>query len=203
MGGGERKEGNVLKGLAAGIVAGLAAAWTMNQFQAAWSRLTEGEERSHGAQSLQQGSPQHGIGRELQSRGKDEEQDDAPERLANAIEVAALDHELTEREKEAAGTAFHYAMGATSGALYGAVAEIIPGGESRRGPAVWRGRLGHCRRRCRAGAGAFEVPDRVSDLDPRLCVHVAPGLRLDGGGRTARGTQRHVTGGNHIWDCRF
>ncbi len=141
MGGGERKEGNVLKGLAAGIVAGLAAAWTMNQFQAAWSRLTEGEERSHGAQSLQQGSAQHGVGGELRSRGKDEEQDDAPERLANAIEVAALDHELTEREKEAAGTAFHYAMGATSGALYGAVAEIIPGVKAGAGlpfgAAVW------------------------------------------------------------------
>ncbi|MDQ3256088.1 MAG: DUF1440 domain-containing protein [Acidobacteriota bacterium] len=141
MGDGKREESNVLKGLAAGVVAGLAAAWTMNQFQAAWSRLTEGVERSHGAQSLQQGSPQHGIGGELRSRGKDEEQDDAPERLANAIAVAVLDHELTEREKEAAGTAFHYAMGATSGALYGAVAEIIPGVKAGAGlpfgAAIW------------------------------------------------------------------
>ncbi len=75
---------------------------------------------------MQQGSPQHGVGRALQSQGKDEEQDDASERLANAIAIAAFDQELTEREKEAAGTAFHYAMGATSGALYGALAEIIP-----------------------------------------------------------------------------
>ncbi len=141
MGGSKKEEGNVLKGLAAGVVAGLAAAWTMNRFQAALSRFMEGEERSHGAQSLQQGSPQHGIAGELQSRGKDSEQDDAPARLANAIAVAALDHELTEREKEAAGTAFHYAMGATSGALYGAVAEIIPGVKAGAGlpfgAAVW------------------------------------------------------------------
>jgi putative membrane protein len=126
MGSDKRDEGDVLKGLAAGVVAGLAAAWTMNQFQAAWSKLTEGEEKSHGAQSRQEGSPQHGVGRELQARGKDSEQDDAPERLANAIAVATFDHELTKSEKETAGTALHYAMGATSGALYGAVAEVVP-----------------------------------------------------------------------------
>lgn len=137
----KREEGEVWKGLAAGVVAGLAAAWAMNQFQAAWSWLSEGEERSHGAQSMQQGSPRQGVGRELQARGQDSEQDDAPERLANAIAVATLDQELTKREKEAAGTAFHYAMGATSGALYGAAAEIIPvvkaGAGLPFGAAVW------------------------------------------------------------------
>lgn len=141
MGSDKREEGDVLKGLAAGIVAGLAAAWTMNQFQAAWSKLTEGEEKSHGAQSRQEGSPQHGVGRALQARGKDSEQDDAPERLANAIAVATSDHELTKGEKETAGTALHYAMGATSGALYGAVAEVMPlvktGAGLPFGAAVW------------------------------------------------------------------
>jgi hypothetical protein len=127
MAAGNREEGDVWKGMAAGLIAGLAAAWAMNQFQAAWSRRAAGEERSHGAQSLQQGTPQHGVGRELQAEGKDDEQDDAAERLANAVAVAALDRELGRREKEAAGTAFHYAMGATSGALYGAVAEAAPG----------------------------------------------------------------------------
>lgn len=141
MGGCNREEGDVLKGLAAGVIAGLAAAWAMNQFQAAWSSLAEGEERSHGAQSLQQGSPQSGVGGELRAEGKDSEQDDAAERLANAIAVATVDQELTEREKDAAGTAFHYAMGATSGALYGAVAEIVPavkaGAGLPFGAAVW------------------------------------------------------------------
>ena len=75
---------------------------------------------------MQQGTPEQGIGRELQEQGQDEEQDDAPERLANAISVGVFDHELTKREKDVAGTAFHYAMGTTSGALYGALAEIIP-----------------------------------------------------------------------------
>jgi len=125
--GSARRECNLWKGLAAGVVGGLVASWTMNQFQALWSKLTEGEERSHGAQSLQQGSPQQGIGRKLQAKGKDEPEDDAAERLANAISVGISDRELTKREKDAAGTALHYAMGVTSGALYGALAEAMPG----------------------------------------------------------------------------
>jgi putative membrane protein len=135
------REVNVWKGLAAGVVGGLVASAVMNQFQAVVSKLIEGEERSHGAQSLQQGSPQHGVGGELQAKGKDREDDDAPERLANAISVGVFDHELTKREKDAAGVAFHYAMGATSGALYGAVAEFAPavktGAGLPFGAAVW------------------------------------------------------------------
>jgi hypothetical protein len=98
----------------------------MNQFQALWSKLVAGEERSHGAQSLQQGSPAHGIGAELQAQGKDEARDTAPARLANAIAVGLFDQELSRREKETAGTVLHYAMGVTSGALYGALADVWP-----------------------------------------------------------------------------
>ena len=139
--GSARREGDVWKGLAAGIVGGLAASWTMNQFQAALSRMTEGEERSHGAQSLQQGHPRHGIGRELAAEGKDDAQDDAAGRLANAISVGVSGRELTKHEKEIAGAGFHYAMGVTSGAIYGAVAELLPavkaGAGLPFGAAVW------------------------------------------------------------------
>ena len=121
-----RDGGDVIKGLAAGVVGGLVASFVMNQFQAAWSKLMEGEERSHGAQSLQQGSPEHGIGRELAEEGKDDPKDTAPARLAQAISLSAFDHELTKSEKEVAGAALHYAMGVTSGAIYGALAEILP-----------------------------------------------------------------------------
>lgn len=121
-----RGEGSALKGLLAGAVGGLAAAFVMNQFQAAWGRVAAGEERSHGAQSLQQGTPQKGVGRELQAEGVDRPEDDATERLANAISVGVLERGLTEREKDAAGTAFHYAMGLTSGAIYGVAAEFVP-----------------------------------------------------------------------------
>lgn len=120
------RAGNVWQGLAAGVAGGLVASVVMNQYQALWSKLTHGEERSHGAQSLQQGLPQQGVGRELQKQGKDEAEDDAPERLANAISAGIFDHELTERAKDVGGTVLHYAMGVTSGALYGAMAEVIP-----------------------------------------------------------------------------
>jgi putative membrane protein len=124
---GERgREGEVWKGLAAGVAGGLVAAAVMNQFQALLSKLAAGEERSHGAQSMQQGSPRRGVGRELQAEGKDDPEDDAPERLANAVAVGVYGGELTEHEKEVAGVALHYAMGATSGALYGAAAEVLP-----------------------------------------------------------------------------
>lgn len=136
-----RAERDVWKGLAAGIVGGLAASVVMNQFQALVSKLTAGVERSHGAQSLQQGSPQHGIGRELQERGKDDARDDAAMRLANAVSVGVFDHELTKSEKHTAGTALHYAYGTLTGALYGAVAELAPavtgGAGMPYGASVW------------------------------------------------------------------
>jgi len=48
-------------------------------------------------------------------------------RLANAISVGLLDHELTRSEKEATGTVIHYAFGVMTGGLYGAAAELLPG----------------------------------------------------------------------------
>jgi putative membrane protein len=117
---------NICKGLAAGAVGGLVASAVMNQFQALLGKLVSGEERSHGAQSLQQGSPDHGIARELKERGTDDEQDDAAMRLGNAISEAAFDHGLNQREKEVAGAAVHYIFGITTGAWYGAAAEMIP-----------------------------------------------------------------------------
>ena len=139
---GSRRGGaSALKGLAAGAVGGLAAAFVMNQFQAAWGRAAAGEERSHGAQSLQQGTPHRGVGRDLRAEGVDRPEDDATERLANAVAVGVLERGLTEREKDAAGTAFHYAMGLTSGAIYGALAEFVPAAKSGAGApfgmAVW------------------------------------------------------------------
>lgn len=136
-----RREPDILKGLAAGLVAGLAAAWTMNQFQAAWSRLARGEERSHGAQSMQQGSPQGGAGQELRERGLEDPDDDATERLASIVSEKLLDHELTKSEKTSAGTLIHYGFGLTGGALYGMLAEVLPsvtsGAGIPYGAAIW------------------------------------------------------------------
>ncbi|PYP83596.1 MAG: hypothetical protein DMF61_22790 [Blastocatellia bacterium AA13] len=121
-----RREHDVLKGLAAGVVSGLAAAWVMNQFQALWGKLTEGAERPHGAQSLQQGSPEHGIGRELKERGSDDGEDNAAVRTANAVAELVFNHKLSESEKEIGGEIAHYAMGAISSAIYGVASEFVP-----------------------------------------------------------------------------
>src|ERR1700687_2028703 len=121
-----RAETNLWKGLAAGAVGGLVASAVMNQFQALLGRLMESAERSHGAQSLQRGSPDHGAGRELKERGSDEEQDDATMRLANVISEEVLDRDLTREEKQVAGTFVHYVFGVTTGAWYGATAESFP-----------------------------------------------------------------------------
>ena len=117
-------KGEVWKGLVAGVASGIVASWTMNQFQAVWGELMAGVVRPHGAQSLQQGSPDHGVGRELQERGSDESDDNAAVRMGTAIAELVFDKKLTKEEKEVAGAVAHYAMGAVSGGIYGAAAEV-------------------------------------------------------------------------------
>ncbi len=132
---------DIYKGIAAGVAGGLVGSFTMNQFQALWGKLMENEERPHGAQSLQQGSPEHGIGRELAERGVDEPDDNAAVRTGNAVSELVLNQHLTKSEKETAGAIAHYAMGVTSGAIYGAVAEVMPSATVAQGipfgAAVW------------------------------------------------------------------
>ena len=114
-------DGNVWKGLVAGLAGGLLASWTMNQFQAAWTRIAEGSEKSHGAQSMQ---PSDGSsGDENQDVN---EQDDATVETAKVISKQVFGHELQESEKEPAGAAVHYTFGALTGGLYGALAEVSP-----------------------------------------------------------------------------
>ncbi len=187
-----RHDGDVLKGLIAGLAGGLAAAFVMNQFQAALSKLITGEERGHGAQSMQQGAPQHGVGRALQARGHDDEDDDAAERVAAAVAEGVFDHKLTGREKETAGTVVHYAFGVTTGALYGATVELLPGSERGRGFALRRARVGCGGRRPCAALGAVEDAGRVPDGDTPLCVRVASGLRAERGDRSPRRPRRAV-----------
>ena len=113
-------EASIWKGMVAGLAGGLVASWTMNQFQAAWTRIAEGSEKPHGAQSMQ---PSEGSsGDEAQDTA---EQDDATVETAKAISKV-FGHELQESEKKPAGAAVHYAFGTVSGGLYGALAEVSP-----------------------------------------------------------------------------
>jgi len=128
---------DLLKGLAAGLTAGFVASWTMNEFQAAWSKAAEGFEKPHGAQGMQ---PSHG-GNPGEAGQKKEQQDDATVKAARAISQNILGRELDESEKKGAGAAVHYAFGTATGGLYGAVAEFAPavtkGGGVPFGAAFW------------------------------------------------------------------
>lgn len=118
-----KAEPDVLKGVAAGLIGGLVASWTMNQFQAAWTKATEGFEKPHGAQSMQ---PSEGETAGQASEENKEQQDDATVKAAKAVSEGVFGHELKENEKKTAGAAVHYAFGAATGGLYGAVAEFAP-----------------------------------------------------------------------------
>lgn len=104
-----RDDHNVWKGLAAGLVGGLVASWTMNRFQDVWSKLAERIEKSPDTQL-----------------SKPEVQDDTTVRAASAVSEGLFDHKLTQSEKEIAGPAVHYILGTGVGGLYGAAAEIVP-----------------------------------------------------------------------------
>ena len=114
---------DLVKGAVAGLVGGLVASWTMNQFQAAWSKATEGFEKPHGAQSMQ---PSEGSTPSQSPDQNKEDQDDATVKAAKAISENVFGHELTKSEKKPAGAAVHYAFGTATGGLYGAAAEIAP-----------------------------------------------------------------------------
>jgi putative membrane protein len=120
------RQRNLVKGLVAGAVAGLVASWCMNQFQAAWHQVIEGEERGHGAQSMQKGSPSGGIAEELKKRNSEDPNDDAAQRLAKYIAEEGFEKKLTKSEADAGGTALHYAFGISTGTAYGLAAEIMP-----------------------------------------------------------------------------
>lgn len=129
MGGREtgNREPEMLKGAVAGFVGGLVASWTMNQFQEALSKLIEGVEKPHGAQSLKPGGGQEGVRQMRRApEANTEEQEDATEKLADAISEKVFGRALNKEEKEKAGAVVHYAYGAAMGGVYGVAAEVAP-----------------------------------------------------------------------------
>jgi uncharacterized membrane protein YagU involved in acid resistance len=103
----------ILKAALAGAAAGLVASFVMDQFQAIMTS------KKPGTQS---------------------EVEPAPEKAAVAVSDA-VGYPLSKQEKKMAGPLMHYAMGAASGAFYGALAEVAPiasaGGGSLFGTALW------------------------------------------------------------------
>ena len=126
------RHSDLWKGLAAGIVGGLVASWTMNRFQEVWSKLSKGiEDWSHNEFQNVWGEFAEGL---EESHGSQvskpvpnpEVQDDTTIRAASAVSEGLFDHKLTQSEKEIAGPAVHYFLGTGVGGLYGAVAEMAP-----------------------------------------------------------------------------
>ncbi len=96
--------GDVVKGAVAGLVGGLVASFVMSQFQVLLSALSEEEKKPK----------------------KKKEDEPANVKTAEAISENVFEHKLKKSEKEPAGEAVHYAMGATSGLIYGIASEIAP-----------------------------------------------------------------------------
>ena len=117
---------NVWKGLAAGLIGGLVASWTMNRFQDVWFKVAKGIETSPGNQFQSAGGEQAAGVHDSVVNSKPEVPDDTTVRAASAVSEGLFGHKLTPSEKKVAGPAVHYVLGTGVGGLYGAAAELAP-----------------------------------------------------------------------------
>ena len=109
---------NVLRGMAAGLLAGFAASWAMNQFQ---NLHPEPSRSARGPGARNQQEPP-----EQKAQQSSHQADDATVQTAVAISRKVLHHELSDTEKQIAGPVVHYAYGSVIGAIYGGLAELLP-----------------------------------------------------------------------------
>ncbi len=99
------KANKLLRGAAAGLVAGIVASYAMEKFQAAITSLSESEE---------------------EKKPQKKQSETATETVARELSETVLDRHPTKQEKEIGGETVHYTMGGVSGMLYGVAAEISP-----------------------------------------------------------------------------
>jgi hypothetical protein len=104
---------NPVKGALAGAIGGAAGAYTMERFQAWWNEMEERAAPKRRAHAIKNGTTE-------------KVDEPATVKVAERVSRKVLDTELPDEVKPAAGEAVHYTMGATTGAIYGFVAEIIP-----------------------------------------------------------------------------
>jgi putative membrane protein len=124
------EDADMVKGLVAGIAGGLLASLVMEQFQALWSKASAAIWRSR-----------QGGGTDRKSKRNRRKPEPATVKAAESISENVFGRKLPKSRKRLAGEAVHYAMGATSGAIYGAFAEASPvatvGDGLAFGTAVW------------------------------------------------------------------
>ena len=175
---------HVFRGMAAGLMAGCAAAWVMNNFSEIkpihemprQKGRGEGDERDSSANG-REASRQTGT----TARHEDSTEEDATVKTAVAVSRNLFDHELTDEQKKIAGPAVHYAYGSMVGAMYGGMAELLPvtsaGFGLAFGMALWL--LGDeiAVPALGLGKGPTEVPvDKHADA---LAGHLAYGMTTD------------------------
>ena len=110
----DQKKPNIWKGMLVGLLAGLAASWTMDRFQDAWLAVSAPHESK---KKEDETDPSEDGGKS---------QDNATVKAASAIFEGLFEHKLTKAEKKIAGPAVHYAVSATSGIVYGIASEFLP-----------------------------------------------------------------------------
>jgi type IV secretory pathway TrbD component len=97
---------DLMKGLLAGVAGGLLASFLMEQFQAAWSVASEAMRSS--------------------KKRAGRKPDPATVKAANVVSEKITGRKLARNYKAIAGEAMHYGMGASSAAVYGVLAEVVP-----------------------------------------------------------------------------
>ena len=113
---------NVLRGLATGITAGIAATLIMDQFQ---KISTAGQKEAEKQLRLAKHESAEAIDRDQQRQEQQSLQEDSTEIVARKI-AGSVGKELAPEEKKKAGQAVHYAFGTLMGAVYGVAAELVP-----------------------------------------------------------------------------
>ena len=112
--GNKQSKRNIWQGMLVGLIAGLVASWTMDRFQDVWIAVSppdDQKKKENEADASEEGEAS---------------QDDATVKAASAISAGLFEHKLTKAEKKIAGPAVHYAVGATSGIVYGIASEFLP-----------------------------------------------------------------------------
>jgi putative membrane protein len=107
-----------IKGAVAGAIGGAAGAYTMERFQQWWNDMEKRAAPRRRAHALRDGAAE-----KTAEKTKDEP---ATVKVAERVSKKLLDADVPEELKPVAGEAVHYTTGATIGAVYGFVAEILP-----------------------------------------------------------------------------
>lgn len=107
------RDPSVTKGLAAGLVGGLAATWVMTKAQQAWSAAQSSQEEPSTSES--------------ESSGADDGEDDSQPTtvtVASNVSRALTGRDIPDEKKPVSGQVVHYGFGTLMGGLYGTAAEL-------------------------------------------------------------------------------